>query len=116
MQHNCTQSDHGRPPLDVNPNLDEGPLSNAGSEPLDVALSQVPLQGQGPPLPSPPLTSAERSLSPPSNMSPLPVDDSYQPTPVSPMSIDDRELPEENMSSMGEFNSINKPNQASDLH
>jgi hypothetical protein len=95
-------------PLDVNPNLDQvEPLSNAGSEPLDVTLSQVPLQGQGPPLPSPPLSFAERSLSPLSKMSPPPVDDSYQPTPILLMSNDDRELPEANMSSMGEFNSIN---------
>jgi hypothetical protein len=108
MQHNCTGSDHGRPLLDVNPNLDQAePLSDAGSEPPDVTLSQVPLRGQGPPLPSPPLSFAEISLSPPSRMSPPPVDDNYQPTPVSPMSNDDRELPEANMSSMGEFNSIN---------
>jgi hypothetical protein len=117
MQHNYTRSDNDRPPPDVNPNLDQGePLSNAGSEPPDVTLSQVPLRGQGPPLPSPPLTFMERSLSPPSRMSPPPIDDSYQPTPVSPMSNDDQELPRANMSSMGEFNSINKSIQASDLH
>jgi len=57
--------------------------------------------------PSPPLSFAERSLSPLSKMSPPPVDDSYQPTPILLMSNDDRELPEANMSSMGEFNSIN---------
>src|ERR1700676_4554930 len=56
MQHNCAQSDHGRPPLDVNPNLDqEKLLSDAGSEHPDVTLNQVPLRGQGPPLLSPPL-------------------------------------------------------------
>ena len=116
VQHHCTWSDHGRPPLDVNPNLNqEELLSYTGSEPPDVALSQVSLREQGPPLPSPPSTFLETSLSPPSRSSPLPIDDSYQPTPVSPLSNDNRELPEVNMSSMGEFNSINESIQASDL-
>jgi hypothetical protein len=108
MQHNCAQSDHGRPPLDVNPNLDqEEPLSDAGSERPDVTLNQVPLRGQGPPLPSPPLAFEDRSLSPPSTTSPPHTDDSYPPTPVSPVRNDNREPPEANMSSMGEFNPIN---------
>ena len=117
MQHNCAQSDHGRPPLDVNPNLDqEEPLSDAGSERPDVTLNQVPLRGQGPPLLSPPLAFEDRSLSPPSTTSPPHTDDSYPPTPVSPVRNDNREPPKANMSSMGEFTSINKSIQASDLH
>ena len=94
----ATQSDHGRPPPNANPNLDQG---NADNEPPDVALSRMSLRGQDPPLP---LTATERSPSPPSRMSPSPIDHSYQLTPASPLSNDDEELPEVNMSSMGEFN------------
>lgn len=97
----ATQSDHGRP-QNSNPSLDQG---NADDEPLDVALSSMSLRGQGPPLP---IRSTERSSSPPSRMSPSSIDRSYQPTPVSPLSNVDQELPEVNMSSMGKFISTNK--------
>src|ERR1700732_3275255 len=50
-QYNGPQSDRGITPLDVDPNP---PLSDVDSEPLDVTLSQGPLQGRCPPLPSPP--------------------------------------------------------------
>jgi hypothetical protein len=41
LQHDCTQLDHGRPPLDVKPNLDQGgPLSDGGSKPPNVTLKQ----------------------------------------------------------------------------
>jgi hypothetical protein len=43
LQPNCTQSDQGRPPLDVNPNLDQGELlSDSGSDPPDVTLGKAP--------------------------------------------------------------------------
>jgi len=110
LQHDRAQSDHG---LDANPNLGQGePLSDGGSEPPDVILSQVPLRRRGPPPPSPPLLFPDESPSPSSTMSPGPADDSYRLTPVSPVSNDEPEPPGANMS-MGEFDSIYKSTQPS---
>ena len=100
-QYNGAQSDRGITPLDVDP---YHPLSDVDSEPPDVTLSQGPLWGRCPPLPSPP-----------SSMSPPPADGSYQLTPVSPVSNDDHEPPEEHLSPLGEHNPINESTQQSHL-